>query len=611
MEWYIAGNRIENANPDRIMIMRKGATFSIPLKESSRYDGLTFYKNKGVNVYPVKIMDRIDIEEHSPIVQTHIRPTEAIIVYESGLIIRYSVKCATSRNKSVNSLVIHANRSFTGTIWLDTRHPYDIGAFHKNYNISEYHDQKRKKRYSKCQSYNIDFTKRGEETDVYDLDTHYKIMFESAQDDAQVERIEWWHEFKDGHDERRGETIKSHYGYAPFRFISQHRIIIAEDHPESFIESAPDEDNMQNSINDLSGMLISMLGHHIKSVTLESGMKKKYYTMMAGIPWFFQSWSRDTGISLHGLRLAGLIEEYKEIISSLLRHTDRDTMSIPEGILRSIDAPLIAIMRLDEAYDSFSQTERKSLRTIAGRIIRRLESDHTREGLVWSETLETWMDTGDNEFRRGACIEIQALMHRAYSFMEKTEKKETVKAKYRKKKDALKKKVGKKFINNGIISDHITIDNSPAKDITPNVFLAYYYSPRLLEKKEWEDAFDNTIEDIYNKDVKGLFASISPKSELFESYHTGINNKSYHRGDSWYYINSIAAISLLDLNRKKYRDIAREIYDAAIIDLSEQGTIGYCSEITSFKVQEPRGCWAQSWSAAMLLELHAKIDFSD
>jgi glycogen debranching enzyme len=421
MEWYLLGKRVSDASPDRILIMRRGASFTIPLNSSSRYDGLTFYYQKGIHVNPVKILDRIDIDETSSLEQVHVKANETIFVYESGLIIRYSLKCAKNKSKSINALVIHSNRPITGTVWLDTRHPYDAGNFHKTYDIKEINEVPKRKNYSKNHSYSIRFAKRGEHDSRYDMDYSFKMLFESANDNAAVERVEWWHPFHDEYDKSRGERVHEHYSYAPFRFIDQHRIILSEDSPSSFIESAPETAIISGNINDNSGTLISMLSHHIKSSMLESGAKNKSYAMISGYPWFFQSWTRDTALSIHSLRLTGNEDEYRGMLLYVLRHLERDKASIPHGELKSIDAPLIAIMRLHQAYSQLSSGQKSAARKTAMKIIRRIQSENVRDELLWSNSLETWMDTGDIEFRKGACIEMQALLHRSYLFMEQTE----------------------------------------------------------------------------------------------------------------------------------------------------------------------------------------------
>ena len=611
MEWYLLGNRVSDASPDRILITRNGSTFTIPLDNSSRYDGLTFYSQKGIQINPIKILDRIDVDEHSALEQVHVRTNEVIFVYESGLILRYSLKCAMNKTKSINALVVHSNKPITGTVWLDTRHPYDGGAFHKIYDIKETNEAQKKKNYSKNHSYDINFQKRGEHDNTYDIDIKYKMLFESANENANVERVEWWHSFHDEQDKVRGEKTHSHYAYAPFRFIDQHRIIIAEDNPNSFIESAPDTDIIEANMNDNSATLISMLSHNIKSVTYTNGKKNKSYGMMAGIPWFFQSWTRDTALSLHALRLIGNEDDYRGILTYLLKHVEKDEASIPEGTLKSIDAPLITIMRLHQAYNQLSSKEKNSARKTAIKILKRIQKDNVREELLWSNTLETWMDTGDLEFRKGACIEMQALLHRAYLFMEQTETKEAEKKKYRKLANELREKVEKEFNKNGIIYDHILENGQLSENITPNPFLAYYYSPTLFEKKVWEESFDKLYEELNSPNAPGLLASLSPTHHKFQPKHTGMNNISYHRGDSWYFVNCIAGIAMLEVNKKKYDSIIKEIYETAKKDCFELGAIGYCSEISSYEMQEAKGCYAQTWSAAMLLELHVKIAFSD
>jgi glycogen debranching enzyme len=50
------------------------------------------------------------------------------------------------------------------------------------------------------------------------------------------------------------------------------------------------------------------------------------------------------------------------------------------------------------------------------------------------------------------------------------------------------------------------------------------------------------------------------------------------------------------------RDRAKAILRASMHDLLSLGVAGHASEISSARVQESAGCYAQAWSASTLLE---------
>ena len=85
--------------------------------------------------------------------------------------------------------------------------------------------------------------------------------------------------------------------------------------------------------------------------------------------------------------------------------------------------------------------------------------------------------------------------------------------------------------------------------------------------------------------------------------HSGSDNKSYHRGDSWYFINNIVATQLYAVDSKEFAVKIQSILDASLKDLFFSGVIGGSSEISSAGMQTGEGCLNQSWSSATLIEL--------
>ena len=80
----------------------------------------------------------------------------------------------------------------------------------------------------------------------------------------------------------------------------------------------------------------------------------------------------------------------------------------------------------------------------------------------------------------------------------------------------------------------------------PNVFLAYYIYPNLLKKTAWNKVFDNALRKLWLP--WGGVATIDKDSHLFQGEYTGQDNKSYHRGDSWFFLNNMTAICMRKLD---------------------------------------------------------------
>ena len=220
--------------------------------------------------------------------------------------------------------------------------------------------------------------------------------------------------------------------------------------------------------------------------------------------------------------------------------------------------------------------------------------------------MDTTIDSTSNDTREGQRIEIQAarlLMIKLMielSNMTDDSKKEK---EYIKIEQEFAKKVKDTFLSS--ISEEqqqlILKDGKDDAAIRPNIFLAYYLYPELLSHQEWEEVFDNTLKKLW-VDWGGL-TTIDKTSRYFTWEYSGENNKSYHRGDSWFFINNIAAICLYKVNKIKYDYAIRKIIDASTQDILWNGFIGHASELSSAKEQRAEGCLAQAWSAGTYIEL--------
>jgi glycogen debranching enzyme len=226
-----------------------------------------------------------------------------------------------------------------------------------------------------------------------------------------------------------------------------------------------------------------------------------------------------------------------------------------------------------------------------GEVLDKLFSERLQEGLIVNEVDETWMDTTyKDDIRTGARIEIQALTLSMLNYLGELRGKPDPRER------KLKQEVVKQFWNGKILKD-----GSEDKTIRPNIFLAYYVYPKLLSKKDWQTCFDNSLKKLWLE--WGGLSSIDIQHKLFTEKSTGENIKSYHRGDSWYWINNIAAISMHRLNPKKYSEYINKILKASTHEQQSMGISGCCAEISSANTIESGGCQNQLWSNATLIEL--------
>lgn len=329
----------------------------------------------------------------------------------------------------------------------------------------------------------------------------------------------------------------------------------------------------------------------------------------AGLPWFFQIWTRDEAISMKSVIQMKKYDMAKSILLNRIHslndkgrvhnrfpYSDLGTADGTGWVFKRIFDLILAIQKNEPFEEYFSSND-------LNYIDRQLKSaiQETRklnnEVLIKNQALETWMDTSYKEDNRdGFRIEIQTLwlvMLKLSNYLDELLKRQVV---YNALEKNTKEKVKQEFFANGILKDG---KNDPT--IRPNMFLAYYLYPDLLENSEWEIVFDNSLEKLWLD--WGGFSTIDKTSELFCKDYSGENNISYHRGDSWFFINNIAAICMKRLNNEKYIKYIEKIIEASIKDILYNGVIGRPSELSSASQLKAEASLFQLWSAATLIEL--------
>jgi len=302
----------------------------------------------------------------------------------------------------------------------------------------------------------------------------------------------------------------------------------------------------------------------LRELIYEEHNKKQ---ISAGLPWFFQSWARDSFISM----------------KTLLNKNENLFWKICfQDFNQTADSIGWLFKRIGEVIEKNKVNE-----ITAWRVKKYLEKSLENLEKILDKT--TWMDSID---RSGERIETQALK----LYMLKMAYNLTNDSSYKIAETSLKFNVKEKFWNGKIIKDGPN-DNT----IRPNVFLAYYIYPELLEQKEWQLCFDNVLSALWLP--WGGVSTIDKNSIYFNANHTGENSQSYHSGDSWFYINNLTAIVLKRNNPERYRDYIDKILEASTKEILTMGAIGCHGELSSASELKSQGCWSQAWSNAMFIEL--------
>jgi glycogen debranching enzyme len=344
--------------------------------------------------------------------------------------------------------------------------------------------------------------------------------------------------------------------------------------------------------------------------------KKEVTGIFAGYPWFYQFWGRDETIALIGLIANKHHDAAKKIIMRLVNNLDENGVLYnrwPKSDLKSADATCWLFKRIHQLIIESDKENRfiklfskKDLRLIYDKLCRYTDYSKSlmRDDLIINNNLETWMDTSDREgtdVRAGARIEIQALHISLYAIGEDlTAMLKENNPEFTILKNKLKDKTREIFFSDGILCDGY-VDGYLDKTLRPNVFLAYYVCPNLFSHEEWKIIFNRTISACFLE--WGGFTTIDKNHYLFRNTYTGINNESYHRGDSWFFINNIAATCMLHLDKHYFHEYIKKIRRASVTEMMHMGFMGQCAELSSAKELCSRGCLAQAWSAGTLIEL--------
>lgn len=309
--------------------------------------------------------------------------------------------------------------------------------------------------------------------------------------------------------------------------------------------------------------------------------------MLAGMPWFTKAWVRDELISLPALSK----ERASAVIAKYIRG-DWGGGRLPvifgghnccsDGLGLLSWAILFGGIKLDDE-------DKQALAFKLMRAIDELEETENEYGFIPSHERESWMDSLG---RTGYPVETQALYSKILQLGELLTESDY----YEKKRATLLKNVHTHYFIDGYLHDRLYDET-----MRPNVFLAALFAPELLTKAEWESCFDRVLPALWLE--WGGLASVEPEHECFRDVSAGEHDTSYHNGDSWFFVNNIAALVLHNINAAKYAEYIDAILDASTTEILWHNYAGYPGEISSARALESWGCGLQGFSAAAYVYL--------
>ncbi len=503
----------------------------------------------------------------------------------SGLRERFFLPHGTS------SLVYELSDPYLMRFDLDVKEAYDSRQWGRNYNVSIEKD-----------TVIIHFTKKTCSREDSSDDVPEFSLFVVIRHDGNFRLVDNWSSRDYTSDILRKSHSGPRYVYEAVEGVAKKVVFSVAESRESALKEA--NRIYSNSSKLFEKQKSKFSGNIAYSCALKS-LNELYCRngLLAGLPWFFQYWARDEAVSAKALsRSVGSVKELLLSRVSQIRPDGRtaniaggDYENSPLGCADGIGWLALRIKDL-----KLSSDEKKFVAGKFEEAVTHIRKNYERDGLIYSGPLETWMDTSAaNDTREGFRIEIQAFQLALYRILFSL----TGKKEYAELEKVMAEKVRASFWNGKILADGLN-DFTPR----PNAFIAAYAYPQLLSREEWALCFMNLLQSIWLE--WGGLATIDRKSQLFHLEYSGEQPESYHRGDSWFWLNNLAALVMHRTDRKAFEGYIKRIYEASEKDILWCGSIGNHSELSSAKEQRAEGSLNQAWSSAMFIELHDELNSS-
>jgi predicted glycogen debranching enzyme len=466
---------------------------------------------------------------------------------------------------------------------------------------------------------------------------------------------QWWNNFLYRADRERGQDFTEDLfvpGYFKCRIDSPTKLVLwanlSRDYkPERFI--LPDIEQAIRQLAAHHNEVIAPAKHDKRLETLYLAADQfiarrvinnaQRTTILAGFPWF-ADWGRDAFISLPGLLLAtGRFDEAKSVLvtfagaasGGMIPSRFDDYSNVAH--FNSVDASLwfinAAFAYLKASGDRL--TFREQLLPAVISIINSyqhgtlfgIHADH--DGLITAgdgSTQLTWMDAKYEGVvftpRYGKPVEINALWFNAMMLLSQyltdtdSDDKQLLNT-VRGRAGIVRQSFCKLFWNQswGWLNDCILPDGTADATLRPNQIFAVSlpFSPLPLTQQK-------AIVAIIEEKLLTPFGlrTLSPDDNRYCGTYTGPQSerdRAYHQGTVWPYLIGPFVEAYLKVNgsNSKTRKAAARFIEPLLTNLTSNGCIGNICEIfDGDPPQRPKGCFAQAWSVAELIQAYLLVN---
>ena len=353
-------------------------------------------------------------------------------------------------------------------------------------------------------------------------------------------------------------------------------------------------------------------------------------SIIAGYPWF-SDWGRDAMISLPALFMAtGHREESRDVIRHFLDHARGGLIpnlfpeSKEEPEHNTIDATLWLVEAAFRAWTPEEAAADDSLREAIANIIQsheqgtlndiHLDSDGLLAGGTPGTQL-TWMDIKVDGHvptpRHGKPVEIQGLWYNALCWMEKAARArgdEEQAAHYNELSERARAEFQNRFIDEkSRAADVVDRDGPGTADWThrPNALIPFALSHNILPRSSRPALLRAAAGRLLTP--RGL-RSLDPEHDAYQPVYRGSRaqrDRAYHQGTVWMWL-LIPYLAGVYTERQQVPELyekAPELLEELERHFEKEGCAGQASEVFDGDApREPRGCFAQAWSVAALIQ---------
>lgn len=354
-------------------------------------------------------------------------------------------------------------------------------------------------------------------------------------------------------------------------------------------------------------------------------------TIIAGYPWF-TDWGRDSMGSLPGLCLAaGRLGEARDIIRHFLSHLNCGLIPnifLEEGNppqYNTVDATLWLVEMAFRCWgESTIVNDEELWRALRAILIGYENGTHHdirlgRDGLVIAGdkgSQLTWMDVRINGEvptpRHGKPVEVQGLWYNALMLMASAARnagEEDLESHCRKLADRAQKAFARRFVLDGDagLADVVDRDGAGTADtsLRPNQVIPFALHHNIIPPEHRPAVLRAVAGRLLT--IRGL-RTLDPGHPSYRPTYAGPlleRDRAYHQGTVWPWLLAPYVRGVVE-ERERVPELTGhvpEIVKHFLWHFESEGCLDSCSEIfDGNSPHKPRGCFAQAWSVAALVE---------